>query len=153
MRDTAISGAEPNRSFASDATMEVEGGDTEAKRVVGLLQWDLSELPPGAIVRSATISLYVVNETQSPGYTFFEAKRAWRFYEEGARLLKLVRGDSQASLWTLIRIYSGVLAKIEAIQYDVLAKPHPGLSRVEKAWIMLRAGAGLWKPGICARHT
>src|SRR5437763_9318090 len=36
----------------------------------------------------------------------FEAKRAWRFYEEGARLLKLVRGDSQASLWTLIRIYS-----------------------------------------------
>ena len=83
----------------------------------------------------------------------FEAKRAWRFYEEGARLLNLVRGDSQASLWTLIRIYSGVLAKIEAIQYDVLAKPHPGLSRVEKAWIMLRAGAGLWKPGICARHT
>jgi hypothetical protein len=77
VRDTAVSGAEPNRSFAGEATMEVEGGDTEAKRVVGLLQWDLSELPPGAIVRSATISLYVVNETQSPGYTFFEAKRPW----------------------------------------------------------------------------
>lgn len=77
VRDTALSGAEPTRSFSGDATMEVEGGDTEAKRVVGLLQWDLSELPTGAIVRNATISLYVVNETQSPGYTFFEAKRAW----------------------------------------------------------------------------
>lgn len=83
----------------------------------------------------------------------FEADRAWKFYEEGSALLNLISGDSQASLWTLIRIYSGILGKIESIHYDVLAKPHPGLSRVEKAWIMLRAGAGLWKPGICVRHT
>lgn len=76
-RDTAVSGAEPTRNFGADATVEIEGGDAESKRVVGLLQWDLSELPPTAIVRSATISLYVVNETQSPGYTFFESKRTW----------------------------------------------------------------------------
>ena len=83
----------------------------------------------------------------------FEADQAWRLYEEGVRLLEVVSSDSQASLWTLIRIYSGILAKIEAIHYDVLANPHPGLSRLEKAWIMLRAGAGLWKPGLCPRHT
>ena len=83
----------------------------------------------------------------------FEADRAWRLYEEGVRLLEVVSSDSQASLWTLIRIYSGILAKIEAIHYDVLANPHPGLSRLEKAWIMLRAGAGLWKSGLCPRHT
>src|SRR5215471_11944957 len=77
----------------------------------------------------------------------FEADRAWAFYEEGAQLLDLTSNDSQASLWTLIRIYSGILAKIETIHYDVLAKPHPGLSRFEKAWIMLRAGTGLWKAG------
>jgi 15-cis-phytoene synthase len=83
----------------------------------------------------------------------FEAERAWKFYEEGVRLQDLISRDSQAALWTLTRIYSGVLRKVETIDYDVLAKPRPGLSRVEKAWIMLRAGAGLWKPGLCPRRT
>jgi phytoene synthase len=83
----------------------------------------------------------------------FEAERAWKFYEEGSPLLNLISGDSQSSLWTLIRIYSGILSKIESIHYDVLAKPHPSLSNVTKAWIMLRAGAGFWKPGTCARPT
>src|SRR5262245_598586 len=83
----------------------------------------------------------------------FEADRAWGFYEEGVPLLDLISRDSRAALWTLVRIYSGILAKIESIHYDVLAKPHPGLSSLEKAWIMLRAGTGLWKPGLCHRHT
>lgn len=83
----------------------------------------------------------------------FEADRAWGLYEEGSVLLNLVHRDSRAALWTLMRIYSGILAKIESIHYDVLAQPHPGLSRFEKAWIMLRAGAGLWKHGLCPRHT
>ena len=83
----------------------------------------------------------------------FEANRAWQYYAEGAPLLDLVNSDSQAALWTLMRIYSGILEKIEAIHYDVLAKRHPGLSRVEKAWIMLRAGTGFWKPELCLRHT
>src|SRR5262249_18025761 len=51
----------------------------------------------------------------------FEADRAWRFYEQGAPLLDLINRDSRAALWTLIRIYSGILAKIESIHYDVLA--------------------------------
>lgn len=83
----------------------------------------------------------------------FESDRAWKLYQEGIQLLDLISNDSRASLWTLIRIYSGILAKIEAIHYDVLAKPHPGLSRLEKAWIMLRAGTGFWKPGLWPRHT
>src|SRR2546422_7965828 len=40
--------------------------------------------------------------------------------------------DSRAALWTLMRIYSRILEKIEAIGYDVLAKRHPGLSRSEE---------------------
>ncbi|HLH32018.1 MAG TPA: phytoene/squalene synthase family protein [Terriglobia bacterium] len=83
----------------------------------------------------------------------FEADRAWRLYEEGAQLLNMIDNDSRSSLWTLMRIYSGILAKIESIHYDVLAQPHPGLSSFQKAWIMLRAGAGLWKTGLCPRHT
>lgn len=83
----------------------------------------------------------------------FEADRAWQFYEEGVRLQELISRDSQAALWTLTRIYSGVLRKVETIGYDVLAKPRPGLSRIEKAWIMLKAGAGLRKRGLCPRKT
>jgi 15-cis-phytoene synthase len=83
----------------------------------------------------------------------FEADRAWGLYDEGVELLQLISRDSQAALWTLMRIYSGILAKIESIHYDVLAQPHPGLSRLAKAWIMVRAGAGLWKSGLCPRHT
>jgi len=83
----------------------------------------------------------------------FQADRAWRLYEEGSVLLELVNRDSRSALWTLMRIYSGILAKIESIHYDVLARPHPGLSSLEKAWIMLRAGTGLWKSGLCPRHT
>jgi 15-cis-phytoene synthase len=76
----------------------------------------------------------------------FEAERAWQFYDEGSQLLNLIDADSQAALWTLIRIYSGILRRIETIHYDVLAKPHPSLSTFQKAWIMVRAYAGLWRP-------
>jgi 15-cis-phytoene synthase len=82
----------------------------------------------------------------------FESNRAWRYYSEAAPLLQLISMDSQAALWTLSRIYSRILEKIETIGYDVLSKPHPSLSTAEKAWIMVRAGTGLWKPELCLRH-
>ena len=82
----------------------------------------------------------------------FESKRAWTYYSEAAPLLQLISLDSQAALWTLSRIYSRILEKIETIGYDVLSKPHPSLSAAEKAWIMVRAGTGLWKPELCLRH-
>jgi len=82
----------------------------------------------------------------------FECNRAWKYYSEAAPLLQLISMDSQAALWTLSRIYSRILEKIETIGYDVLSRPHPSLSAAEKAWIMLRAGTGLWKPELCLRH-
>ena len=113
-------------------------------------------LPQEDLVRFGCTEGDIANHAASSAFVElmrFEAERAWQFYEEGVRLQKLISPDSQAALWTLTRIYSGVLRKIETIHYDVLAKPHPGLSRLEKAWIMLRAGAGLWKPGLCPRQT
>ena len=79
----------------------------------------------------------------------FETNRAWQYYAAGTPLLNLVSRDSRAALWTLIRIYSGILQKIERIRYDLLAKPRPRLSAPEKAWIMLRASVGLCKPELC----
>ena len=73
----------------------------------------------------------------------FECDRAWKFYSEAAPLQGMISRDSRAALWTLRRIYSRILEKIEASGYDVLSKPHPSLSTAEKAWIMVRAGTGL----------
>jgi ferric-dicitrate binding protein FerR (iron transport regulator) len=77
MRDTEISGADPNRAFGSDEVLEVDGDEVEGKKLYALVRWDLSDLPPGAVVRSAVITLYIVNESQGTGYSFYELKRPW----------------------------------------------------------------------------
>jgi phytoene synthase len=74
----------------------------------------------------------------------FEADRAWLFYGEGWPLLSLVSADSRSALWALARIYSGILAKIETRNYDVLSSPPAGLSAAEKIWILARARLG-WR--------
>jgi 15-cis-phytoene synthase len=74
----------------------------------------------------------------------FEAERAWEFYGEGWPLLALVHEDSRNALWALARIYSGILRKIEAREYDVLAPPPARLTAAEKVWILARARLG-WR--------
>lgn len=104
-------------------------------------------LPQEDLARFGCTDLDLASDTASTAFVQlmrFEAERTWEFYREGIRLQKLVSGDSQAALWTLIRIYTGILRKIETIHYDVLARPHPGLSGIEKALIMLRARAGFF---------
>jgi phytoene synthase len=73
----------------------------------------------------------------------FEAERAWRFYEEGAALVPLVNPESRAALWALVRIYSGLLRKIEAQGYDVFSS-RAQLSAAEKMGILVRARLGWW---------
>ena len=74
----------------------------------------------------------------------FEADRAWQFYGDGWPLLSLVSEDSRGALWALARIYSGILAKIETRNYDVLSPPPAGLCAAEKIWILARARLG-WR--------
>jgi phytoene synthase len=74
----------------------------------------------------------------------FEAERAWQFYEEGGELLRLIDEDSRPALWALARIYSGILAEIEARGYDVFAMDKVRLSTAYKVWVMLRARLGWW---------
>ncbi len=68
----------------------------------------------------------------------FEAQRARAFYDESAPLVTMVHLDSQASLRALIGIYSRLLDKIVAADYDVLSQrvrvPTP-----EKLWILARS--------------
>jgi ferric-dicitrate binding protein FerR (iron transport regulator) len=75
--DTAISGADPSRGAGSAEVLEVDGDETEGKKLYGLLRWDLSELPPGAVVKSAVITLHISDSSQGVGYSLYELKRAW----------------------------------------------------------------------------
>jgi 15-cis-phytoene synthase len=68
----------------------------------------------------------------------FEAARARKYYGESAPLLDLVHPRSRPSLWALIAIYSRLLERIEATNYDVFRK-RVRLSAFEKGWIVARA--------------
>jgi phytoene synthase len=71
----------------------------------------------------------------------FEAARARKYYDQSAPLLDLVHPRSRPSLWALIAIYSRLLERIEATNYDVFRK-RVRLSTLEKGWIVARAMVG-----------
>jgi 15-cis-phytoene synthase len=84
---------------------------------------------------------------------YFEADRAWQFYEDGAALLEKVNADSRATLWTLIRTYSGVLARVEQHDFDVFSE-RVALSGAEKFQYLLSAGmSGWWKKDALAKRS
>jgi 15-cis-phytoene synthase len=68
----------------------------------------------------------------------FEAARARGYYRESQPLLGMVHKRSRPSLRALIEIYSRLLDKIEASNYDVLSR-RIALSALEKSWIVFRA--------------
>jgi len=68
----------------------------------------------------------------------FEAARARSYYVESAPLLDLIHPRSRPSLWALISIYSRLLERIEARNYDVFAH-RVRLPLWEKSWIVVRA--------------
>jgi phytoene synthase len=72
-----------------------------------------------------------------------QAGRAWRFYAQGAALVGRIHPDSRAALWALIRIYSGLLARIEERDFDVFSS-RVRLSAAEKTGVLLRARLGFW---------
>ena len=84
--DTAISGADPSRAFGTEEILEVDGDEVEGKKLYGLLKWDLSELPAGAAVKSAVLTLHVANESLGVGYSIYELKRLWSEADASWRL-------------------------------------------------------------------
>ena len=71
----------------------------------------------------------------------FEAGRARTYYQESKPLLDLIHPRSRRSLWALIAIYSRLLERIEARNYDVFTR-RVRLPALEKALIVARALAG-----------
>jgi squalene synthase HpnC len=74
----------------------------------------------------------------------FEAERAWRLYEEGAKLLSLIEEDSRGTLWLLVHTYSALLARIESVDFAVFGE-RVRLSKAEKLKLIAKARFG--------RHT
>jgi phytoene synthase len=82
--------------------------------------------------------------SRTPGFLklmAFEAARARAYYNESRRLLDLIHPRSRSSLWALISIYSRLLERIEAANFDVFTR-RVRLSAAEKSWIIVRALVG-----------
>lgn len=71
----------------------------------------------------------------------FEAERARQYYAAGRELIPLVDEQSRAALWCLIEIYSQLLEKIAARNFDVFAQ-RVRLTTAEKLRIVAKA---LWR--------
>jgi phytoene synthase len=71
----------------------------------------------------------------------FESARARQYYTESQPLLDLVHPRSRPSLWALITIYSRLLERIEAKNFDVFSQ-RVRLSSFEKSWILVQAMVG-----------
>ena len=71
----------------------------------------------------------------------FQAQRARAYYQESAPLVGMVHAGSRASLRALIGIYSRLLDKIVAADYDVLSQ-RVRVPTWEKMWILLRSLLG-----------
>jgi phytoene synthase len=79
----------------------------------------------------------------APSKTFaalmdFEAKRAREYYRESAPLIGLIHPESRASLRALIGIYSRLLDRIVASNYDVLSR-RIRVPAWEKLWILTKS--------------
>ncbi|HKM84153.1 MAG TPA: squalene synthase HpnC [Candidatus Acidoferrum sp.] len=74
----------------------------------------------------------------------FEAERAWKLYQEGAKLLNLIDEDSRGTLWLLVHTYSALLVRIESRDFAVFGE-RVRLSKAEKLKLIAKARFG--------RHT
>ncbi|MGB2629254.1 MAG: squalene synthase HpnC [Candidatus Acidiferrum sp.] len=68
----------------------------------------------------------------------FEADRAWNLYEQGSQLIGLIDEDSRSTLWLLVHTYSGLLARIESLDFAVLGE-RVRLSKAEKMMAIAKA--------------
>lgn len=83
----------------------------------------------------------------------FEADRAWRFYEEGAPLIRMVDAESRATLWALVRTYSGLLGRIEERGFNVFTS-RISLSSSEKIQhLLIGRMSGWWKKDALAKRS
>ena len=70
--DTRIRSDFPTVNFGGSTKLELDGNPDQ----VTLLKWDVSGIPPGAVVDSASVTVNVIN-TSLAEFEFYEALVAW----------------------------------------------------------------------------
>jgi hypothetical protein len=71
-RDTKIRSGSPTTNYGSSTVLEADGSPDDGV----LIKWDLSAIPAGSVVSSASITLTVTNAT-SHTYEIYSLKRNW----------------------------------------------------------------------------
>ena len=76
--DAGLSELAPTTNNGAATTLKVDGDDPDpgGKDLYAALRWDLSQLPAGATVTSATVTLNISNPSPQT-YGAYELKRAW----------------------------------------------------------------------------
>src|SRR5919112_1488954 len=74
--DTGLSELAPTTNNGSATTLEVDGDDTGSRDLYAAVRWDLSQVPAGSTVTSATVTLNISNPSPQT-YGVYELKRAW----------------------------------------------------------------------------
>ncbi|HJS59689.1 MAG TPA: DNRLRE domain-containing protein [Vicinamibacteria bacterium] len=75
-KDTYISEPNPTSKFGTATTLRVDGDAGSGQDLSTLLTWDISSIPSGRTVQTATITILVTNKSAQP-YQVFELKRPW----------------------------------------------------------------------------
>jgi hypothetical protein len=76
--DAGLSELAPNTNSGAATTLKVDGDDPDpgGGDLYAALRWDLSSIPTGATVSSATVTLNVTNPSPQT-YGVYELKKAW----------------------------------------------------------------------------
>ncbi|HVR85737.1 MAG TPA: DNRLRE domain-containing protein, partial [Planctomycetota bacterium] len=78
-RDTQLAEKSPQTAFGGAKILLAEAEDPKEKRKASwpLLRWDLSSVPVGSRVHSATVTLHVAEPSRGQMFYFFEPARSW----------------------------------------------------------------------------
>ncbi len=75
-RDTYISEPNPTSKFGTATTLRVDGEAGSGQDLSTLVKWDISSIPSGRTVQTATITVFVTNRS-AQSYQVFQLKRPW----------------------------------------------------------------------------
>lgn len=77
--DVTLSENAPSTNLGGSSTTSADGDEPSGtgKELVTLLRWDLTAIPQGSVVLSATIDLHVTNSSMGE-YEFYRMARGWK---------------------------------------------------------------------------
>jgi len=104
-RDTQLTEKSPQTAFGGAKLLLAEAEDAKEKKKASwpLLRWDLTSVPVGSRIRSASVTLHVAEPSRGQMFYFFEPARSWTESEATWKLA------SAGNLWR----FPGSLGAVE----------------------------------------